>query len=170
MEDSMEQVRELEDQDQAPKVEPVVENLPSSAEPILKITSTTTKTSVDQALEPEAPLPAVPAATIPEEMVEEERSISYFLDDDDDDDDEVDPNQAINYFPDDDDDEDIDASGSLPSELIQSELAKRLKVHPSTVAKFRSKANFKQWTKSKDPDSLAWTYVRKTKMYVVVND
>jgi hypothetical protein len=49
--------------------------------------------------------------------------------------------------------------------LIQSELAKRLNVYSSTVYKRREDPDFPQWSKSKDPDGIAWTYSRKTKEF-----
>ncbi len=49
--------------------------------------------------------------------------------------------------------------------LIQSELAKRLNVYSSTVYKRREDPDFPEWSRSKDPDGIAWTYFRKTKEF-----
>ena len=49
--------------------------------------------------------------------------------------------------------------------IIQSELAKRLDVHSSTIYKRRSEPNFTDWTRNRDPDGLAWFYGEDTKEY-----
>ena len=49
--------------------------------------------------------------------------------------------------------------------IIQSELAKRLDVHASTVYKRRSEPNFTDWTRNRDPEGLAWGYLEATKEY-----
>jgi hypothetical protein len=49
--------------------------------------------------------------------------------------------------------------------IIQSELAKRLDVHSSTIYKRRSEAGFTDWTRNRDPDGLAWGYAEATKEY-----
>ncbi len=53
--------------------------------------------------------------------------------------------------------------------IIQSELAKRLDVHSSTVYKRRSEPNFTEWTRNRDPDGLAWAYTDTTKEYYQVD-
>ncbi len=54
--------------------------------------------------------------------------------------------------------------------LIQSELAKRLSVYSSTVYKRRNDPDFPEWSRSKDPDSIAWTYSPKTKEFFPVEE
>ena len=49
--------------------------------------------------------------------------------------------------------------------IIQSELAKRLDVHSSTVYKRRSEPNFTDWTRNRDPEGIAWGYAESTKEY-----
>jgi hypothetical protein len=49
--------------------------------------------------------------------------------------------------------------------LIQSELAKRLSVYSSTVFKRRDDPDFPEWTRSRDPDGIAWKYSRKTREF-----
>ncbi len=49
--------------------------------------------------------------------------------------------------------------------LIQSELAKRLSVYSSTVYKRRNDPDFSEWSRSKDPEGIAWTYSPKTKEF-----
>ncbi|MCX7596078.1 MAG: hypothetical protein N2235_20440 [Fischerella sp.] len=49
--------------------------------------------------------------------------------------------------------------------LIQSELAKRLNVYSSTVYKRRDDPDFPEWSRSRDPDGIAWTYSPKTKEF-----
>jgi hypothetical protein len=53
--------------------------------------------------------------------------------------------------------------------ILQSELAKRLDVHSSTVYKRRSEPNFTDWTRNRDPDGLAWGYDEASKEYYQVN-
>lgn len=53
--------------------------------------------------------------------------------------------------------------------IIQSELAKRLDVHSSTIYKRRSEPNFTDWTRNRDPDGLAWGYLEDTKEYYRVD-
>ncbi len=54
------------------------------------------------------------------------------------------------------------------SSIIQAELAKRLGVHPSTIAKRRSESDFTQWSQSKDPEGIAWEYSQKDKVFYPV--
>ncbi|RUR80936.1 hypothetical protein PCC6912_29580 [Chlorogloeopsis fritschii PCC 6912] len=49
--------------------------------------------------------------------------------------------------------------------LIQSELAKRLNVYSSTVYKRRDDPDFSEWSRSKDPDGIAWVYSPETKEF-----
>ncbi len=49
--------------------------------------------------------------------------------------------------------------------IIQSELAKRLDVHSSTVYKRRSEPNFTDWTRNRDPEGIGWGYAEDTKEY-----
>ena len=49
--------------------------------------------------------------------------------------------------------------------IIQSELAKRLDVHSSTIYKRRSEPDFTNWTRNRDPDGLAWGYAEAEKEY-----
>lgn len=53
--------------------------------------------------------------------------------------------------------------------IIQSDLAKRLDVHSSTVYKRRSETNFTEWTRNRDPDGLAWGYNEITKEYYQID-
>jgi hypothetical protein len=58
----------------------------------------------------------------------------------------------------------IDAGHSL----IQAELAKRLDLNSSTVGRRKSEPDFEEWSRSKDPEGVAWKYEPDTKMYVAV--
>ncbi len=49
--------------------------------------------------------------------------------------------------------------------IIQSELAKRLDVHSSTIYKRRSEPDFTDWTRNRDPEGLAWGYAEADKEY-----
>ena len=53
--------------------------------------------------------------------------------------------------------------------IIQSELAKRLDVHSSTIYKRRSEPNFTDWTRNRDPEGIAWGYAEETKEYYRVD-
>ena len=49
--------------------------------------------------------------------------------------------------------------------IIQSELAKRLDVHSSTIYKRRGEPDFTDWTRNRDPEGLAWGYAEADKEY-----
>lgn len=49
--------------------------------------------------------------------------------------------------------------------LNQSELAKRLEVSPSTVAKRKSEDDFPVWSQSRDPDGIPWLYHEEEKIF-----
>lgn len=49
--------------------------------------------------------------------------------------------------------------------LIQSELARRFDVHSSTVYKHRDDPDFSEWSRSKDPDGIAWFYSPDTREF-----
>ncbi len=53
--------------------------------------------------------------------------------------------------------------------IIQSELAKRLDVHSSTIYKRRSEPDFTDWTRNRDPEGLAWGYAEADKEYYRVD-
>ncbi len=49
--------------------------------------------------------------------------------------------------------------------LIQSELAKRLDVHSSTIYKRRDDPDFSNWTQTRDPEGISWTYSPDTRLF-----
>jgi hypothetical protein len=49
--------------------------------------------------------------------------------------------------------------------LIQSELAKRLDTTSSTIARRKAEADFTEWSQSKDPDGLGWSYDLDSKLF-----
>ncbi|MEA5535654.1 hypothetical protein [Crocosphaera sp. XPORK-15E] len=53
--------------------------------------------------------------------------------------------------------------------LIQVDLAKRLDTTPSTIGRRKGEANFSEWSQSKDPDGIAWKYLRKSKVFIPVD-
>jgi len=59
---------------------------------------------------------------------------------------------------------------SVPQILIQSELAKRLDVHSSTVYKRRDDPDFSEWTRSRDPKGIAWKFLPETKEFAPVEE
>ena len=52
-----------------------------------------------------------------------------------------------------------------PLGLIQSELAKRLDVHSSTIYKRRDDSDFSTWTQTRDPEGVAWIYSSDTRLF-----
>jgi hypothetical protein len=57
-------------------------------------------------------------------------------------------------------------SQELPSEpLTGIALAERLNVSDTTISRRKSKANFPEWSRSKDPEGIAWTYSKKSKRF-----
>lgn len=61
-------------------------------------------------------------------------------------------------------------TNSVPQSLIQSELAKRLNVYSSTVYKRRNDPEFSEWSRSRDPDGIAWKFSPKTKEFRPVKE
>ena len=59
---------------------------------------------------------------------------------------------------------------SVPQSLIQSELAKRLNVYSSTVYKRRDDPDFSEWSRSRDPEGIAWKFSPKTKEFRPVKE
>ncbi|MFB2969380.1 hypothetical protein ACE1CD_10440 [Aerosakkonema sp. BLCC-F183] len=54
--------------------------------------------------------------------------------------------------------------------LIQSELARRLDVHSSTVFKRRDDPDFSEWSRSRDPEGIAWEYSADTREFYPLED
>ena len=52
-----------------------------------------------------------------------------------------------------------------PLGLIQSELAKRLDVHSSTIYKRRDDPDFSTWTQTRDPEGVSWIYSSDTRLF-----
>ncbi|MEM8641777.1 MAG: hypothetical protein AAGG51_23615 [Cyanobacteria bacterium P01_G01_bin.54] len=50
--------------------------------------------------------------------------------------------------------------------LLQTELAKRLSVHPGTITKRKKDPSFPEWSCKKDPEGIAWRYAPKQKRFV----
>ena len=63
----------------------------------------------------------------------------------------------------------IEDKPSEESALIQAELAKRLDLNSSTVGRRKSDPDFSEWSKSKDPEGIAWKYEPETKMFVPID-
>lgn len=58
----------------------------------------------------------------------------------------------------------------IPKSLIQSELAKRLNVHSSTVLKRKTESYFADWSRGRDPEGIAWKYSPKTKLFFPIEN
>ena len=54
--------------------------------------------------------------------------------------------------------------------LIQLELAKRLEVHSSTVYKRRDDPDFAEWSRSRDPDGIAWKFLPDSKEFLPLEE
>ncbi len=53
--------------------------------------------------------------------------------------------------------------------LIQSDLAKRLDVHSSTIYKRRDDPDFSAWTQTRDPEGISWVYSPNTRLFSPVD-
>jgi hypothetical protein len=53
--------------------------------------------------------------------------------------------------------------------ITQTEIAKRLNVHPTTVSKWKTKSEFSQWSRSKDPSDIAWRYDSESKRFFPIS-
>ncbi|BBA79458.1 hypothetical protein RGRSB_0947 [cyanobacterium endosymbiont of Rhopalodia gibberula] len=53
--------------------------------------------------------------------------------------------------------------------LIQVDLAKRLDTTPSTIGRRKSDPSFPEWSRSKDPEGIAWKYLQKLRLFVPAN-
>ncbi len=67
--------------------------------------------------------------------------------------------------------ETVDAvgEGDRTQSLIQSELAKRLDTHTSTIGRRKSDPDFVDWTRSKDPEGMGWQYIAETNVFVAID-
>jgi ParB family chromosome partitioning protein len=54
----------------------------------------------------------------------------------------------------------------LAKPLTHAELVERLKVKPSTLRNARKRPNFSEWSKSKDPEGMAWQWVPEPNRFV----
>lgn len=65
--------------------------------------------------------------------------------------------------------EELDEPGTAmrihPQGIIQSELAKRLDVHSSTIYKRREDSDFSEWTRGRDPEGISWAYSAESKEF-----
>jgi ParB family chromosome partitioning protein len=50
--------------------------------------------------------------------------------------------------------------------LTHTEMVKRLGVKPSTLSDAKKKPNFSEWSKSKDPEAIAWQWVAESKCFL----
>ncbi|MGP0129595.1 MAG: hypothetical protein ACTMUB_10155 [cyanobacterium endosymbiont of Rhopalodia musculus] len=65
--------------------------------------------------------------------------------------------------------EEESAETSSELSLIQVDLAKRLDTTPSTIGRRKSEPSFPEWSKSKDPEGVAWKYLQKSRLFVPVD-
>lgn len=61
--------------------------------------------------------------------------------------------------------EQSEGTHTLPPGLIQSQLAKRLDVHSSTIYKRRDDPDFSAWTQIRDPEGISWIYSPDTRLF-----
>ncbi len=126
----------------------------------LKTPSVTTPLSVDdtQKVEPEkiSITPETEALLTTESKVTEETSLETV---------ETSPPEESRPQP----ASESEAREEIPSlTLNQSELAKRLEVHSSTIGKRKHDSDFSLWSQSKDPEGIPWQYIEETKAFVAL--
>ncbi|MBD2101225.1 hypothetical protein [Leptolyngbya sp. FACHB-261] len=56
-------------------------------------------------------------------------------------------------------------SGEPIASLIQAELARRLEVSPSSISSKKRRPNFSEWSKTRDPENIAWQYSPETQRF-----
>lgn len=54
---------------------------------------------------------------------------------------------------------------SVDLTLTGKELSQRLKVHPATITKNRTKPTFTDWTRGRDPEGKGWQYLLEVERY-----
>lgn len=60
----------------------------------------------------------------------------------------------------------IDSIGQIMQGIKEEELATRLGVEISTLTELKSQPDFAQWSKQRDPESVAWQYQEKGECYL----
>jgi len=63
-------------------------------------------------------------------------------------------------------DEPIHKGSEFTESLTDAEMASRLWVKTSTLGKAKKRTDFSSWSKSKDPDAIAWQWVAESKCFV----
>ncbi len=61
---------------------------------------------------------------------------------------------------------DINSLEQIMQGMKQEELAVRLGVDASTLAQLKKQANFLEWSKQRDPESVAWQYEETRDCYL----
>jgi hypothetical protein len=59
----------------------------------------------------------------------------------------------------------IELENTISETISQTDLAKRLDVHSSTLYKRRGDVSFAEWTRNRDPEGVAWGYQSDTKEF-----
>jgi ParB family chromosome partitioning protein len=67
-------------------------------------------------------------------------------------------------------DEPIQKGSEFTESLTDAEMASRLGLKTSTLGKAKKRTNFSEWSKSKDPDAIAWQWVAESKRFVSVKN
>ena len=94
-----------------------------------------------------------PAISEPETIAETPEFLDEEIDDED-------------YLPESEDTQEaIPKKHPIFQSLIQSELARRLRVHSSTVMKRRDDPSFTEWSRRRDPEGVAWEYSPETREF-----
>jgi hypothetical protein len=63
----------------------------------------------------------------------------------------------------------VSDSLEVPTEpLTAKALAHRLNVSPTTISKRKSKPDFPEWARSKDPEGILWTYSKTSHHFVAL--
>ncbi len=128
--------------------------IPSPEPPVILDTPIPVESAVNS--QPAAPLEAVPELSNLRQLFDEDQSTPTIA--------ELEEQLTISTTP---------AAPILDRSVVpilQSELAKRLDVHPSTIYKRRSEPGFTDWTRNRDPEGLAWGYAEVEKEYYQILD
>jgi hypothetical protein len=64
----------------------------------------------------------------------------------------------------------IETSQPAIGPLILSDLAKRLEITPAMLGKRKNSPEFADWSRSKDPEGIAWQYLPAESMFMAIED
>jgi ParB family chromosome partitioning protein len=83
---------------------------------------------------------------------------------------EIPSSESVKESRPDTEEEPIHKGSELTESLTDAEMASRLGVKTSTLGKAKKRTDFSEWSKSKDPDAIAWQWVAESKRFVSVKN